>query len=164
MLRSSRRPLAPSAGRFRSSTHCPNPPITIMTMTDGGHHSPRPTNDNHDDDGGYHSTSHPALPHRRTWGQRTHMRKTYGSQAPAQRTRRRTTYGSRFMSIAAAVTPQDQGATMARRIRTNLTELVVPAHKVGEPPGFIQEMKTILFGSCASCLVFSCIWCSDTIQ
>jgi hypothetical protein len=50
---------------------------------------------------------------------------------------------------------QDQGAspstTALQRARTGLSNLLVPEHKVGKPPGFVRELKTIMFGSCAFC-------------
>lgn len=45
--------------------------------------------------------------------------------------------------------------TMLQRVKSTVSNLLVPEHKVGKPPGFMHELKTILFGSCAYyCLIF----------
>ncbi|KAF9649861.1 calcium/proton exchanger, partial [Thelephora ganbajun] len=44
----------------------------------------------------------------------------------------------------------DQGApsiTMIERVKTNISKLLVPDYRVGKAPGFVRELRTILFGS-----------------
>ena len=36
-------------------------------------------------------------------------------------------------------------------VGTTLSKLLKPERKVAKPPGFKHEMRSILFGSCASC-------------
>lgn len=65
-------------------------------------------------------------------------------------------YGRRTTGRATVAT-QDQVAspTMTmRRTRTNLSDLLVPEHKVGKAPDRIQELRTILSGSRASLLPY----------
>ena len=105
------------------------------------------TDNDHDNDGGHHSPSHPV-----PLNPFPDSRSKSGRRTSAQSFRRRTTFGSRPVSVANTVATQDQGAsqtTMLERVRTNMSTLLVPGHKVGKPPGFVRELKTILFGSCA---------------
>jgi hypothetical protein len=36
--------------------------------------------------------------------------------------------------------------TRLQRAKTSISVLLSPEHKVGDPPGFVQELKNILFG------------------
>lgn len=63
----------------------------------------------------------------------------------------------RTISTASTPNTQNLGAPpMARlqRVKTSLSFLFAPEHRVGEPPGFIREVKNILFGTCTCCTPF----------
>ena len=58
------------------------------------------------------------------------------------------------MSIPNPVNSQDRpasSATSVQRVGAALSKLLKPKRKVGKAPGFTHELRTILFGSCASC-------------
>lgn len=128
------------------------------------------TDNDFDDDGGYHSPTHTAPPSPFVdppiYPPRYPPR--YRRRTGAQSGRRRTTFGSRSEAEPRPVTAtSEQGTpsiTMIQRMKTNISTLLVPGHKVGDPPGFVRELKTILFGSCASYwLISERVWFSDPV-
>ena len=112
------------------------------------------TDNDTDNDGGHHSPSHIVSP--RSFSDAYPKR---GYRTSAQSTRRRMTYGGRTTSVVNSVNTLGQAAppttTMLQRARMGFSNLLVPGHKIGKPPGFVRELKTILFGSCASCYPIS---------
>ena len=65
----------------------------------------------------------------------------------------RMTDDDRTTGIANSVNTQDRWAsptTLVQRLETTLSKLSKPGRKVGKAPGFTRELRTILFGSCAS--------------
>jgi hypothetical protein len=65
--------------------------------------------------------------------------------------RARSTWGGDgIMNGVNSATPQNHGVTKLQRVRARFATLLVPEYKVGQPPGFMRELKTILFGTCAS--------------
>ena len=63
------------------------------------------------------------------------------------------TDGDRTTSVVNPVSAQDRQAsstTSVHIVGTTLSKLFKPERKVGKAPGFTHELKTILFGSCAS--------------
>ena len=104
------------------------------------------TDNDTDNDGGHHSPSHPAPP--RSFSDTPRP----GRRTSAQSARRRMTYGGRATTIPSFAN-RDPGAsslTIVQKARSTLSTLLVPEHKVGKPPGFFQELRTIVFGSCES--------------
>ena len=120
----------------------------LPLQTSPSHHTDNET----DNDGGHHSPSHQVPP--RSFSDIPRP----GRRTSAQSFRRRMTYGGRAASISGSVAtqhnPNGSSLTVLQRARSTLSTLLVPGHKVGKPPGFMHELKTILFGSCASyCLI-----------
>ena len=150
------------AAKIHYSDHITPSPQVVDILT----RSPPPlqrTVPDFDDEGGHHSPSHP-VPHKSKTDEYPRRGRT-----SAQSTRRRMTYGGRATGMPNFFSTQGQGAspstTMLQRARTGFSNLLVPGHKVGKPPGFVREMKTILFGSCASCcpIFLECIRRSDAV-
>jgi hypothetical protein len=62
------------------------------------------------------------------------------------------TDGGHTTSIAGSIGTQNRRAssmTLVQRTGTTMSKLFKPERKVGKPPGFMRELRTILFGSCA---------------
>lgn len=138
----------PTVKYFDQLTTSPDPSNdTFQLQTSRSQHT-----DNEDNDDGHHSPSHTVPP--RSFSDIPRP----GRRTSAQSVRRRMTYGGRATSVPGSVSTQDPGAsalTMVERAKSSLSNLLVPEHKVGEAPGFLRELRTIMFGSCASCcLIF----------
>lgn len=91
-----------------------------------------------------------------------------GRRTAAQLFRRRIRRHRTPTSLTNTANTQDQGAlseTRLQRVGASISGLLVPEHQVGEPPGFVREVKNILFGSCASWCpsVFGYMWSSHTV-
>ena len=108
-----------------------------------------PARDNdHSDEGGYSARSHTFPP-----SSVTEQIPRPGRYTLAQSTRRRTTLRAPAANRTSTVnteTPSSPPGTKLQRFKTGLGNLVTPGHKVGDSPGFVQELKSILFGTCAS--------------
>jgi len=65
----------------------------------------------------------------------------------------RITDGGRTTSIMNSISARDRrtsSAVSVQRVGKTLSKLFKPERKVGKAPGFTSELRTILFGSCAS--------------
>lgn len=110
--------------------------------------------DDRSDVEGYSTRSQPFPPNSRTGKVPRPGRRTL-----AQSTRRRTTLRTTTVNRTNTVSTQNPSippGTRLRLFKTSLANLVTPSHKVGESPGFMRELKSILFGTCASrhCICF----------
>jgi len=140
-------------------TTSPDPAVDVPQLQ---HPAPHPTIDNDpDNEGGHRSPSHPVPP--KSFSEPSTKP---GRRTSSQSFRRRTTWGGLNTSVANSNTTQDRDApstTILQRARTNFSNLFVPEHKVGKAPGVMRELRTILFGSCASwCLI--CLWVSEVLM
>lgn len=108
------------------------------------HSSSHHTNDN-DPDSEAHSPFHAPLP--RSTSEPQHGRR----RTSAQSSRRRATWGGRRPIAEVDTDPKEKAspkAPLLERVRTTMSTLFVPEHKVGKPPGLARELRTIIFGSC----------------
>lgn len=106
------------------------------------------TTDNDLDNDGYHSPSHSAP--QRSFTEPQYRRSRYTG---AQSTRRRMTYGGWGARAENPATTNEKSistTSLAQTIRTKVSTLFKPGHKVGRSPGFFRELRTIILGSCAS--------------
>ena len=119
------------------------------------HSSSYHTNDNdHDGEASYYpprSTTDPYQNRRRT---------------SAQSSRRRMTWGGHNASAETPIGSKDKASSkmpLLQRVRTKMSSLLVPEHRVGKPPGFGRELRTIVFGSCESPALSasSYVWFTD---
>lgn len=81
-----------------------------------------------------------------------------GRHTSAQSPRRRTAWGSPSVNMTNPAAPEHRDTpskTKFQRIKESLASLLVPDHKVGEPPGFVRELKSILFGTWFNVLLFT---------
>lgn len=73
--------------------------------------------------------------------------------------------GGRNANTAGTISAQDRrasSATLVQRVGTTLSVFLSPKCKVGKAPGLTRQLRTILFGSCAShAPAFPTVWCSD---
>lgn len=102
-------------------------------------------------EGGYHSPFHTVPPKSLSEPQR------HGRRSSAQSFRRRMTWGGQRVGVENPVDTEMNSSTtsLVQRVRTKVSTLFVPEHKVGEAPGILRELRTIIFGSCASdCLIY----------
>jgi hypothetical protein len=107
-----------------------------------------PARDNDHSDEGYSALSHTFPP-----SSQTGQVPSPGRYTLAQSTRRRTTLRAPTVNRTNSVgnkTPSIPPGTKLQRFKTGLNNLVTPGHKVGDSPGFVRELKSILFGTCAS--------------
>ena len=107
------------------------------------------TDNDHD---GYHSPSH-------STPQRSASEPPYGhepgSYTSSQSFRRRMTYGGWGAKPERPVNINKKNfsastVSLVQSVKTKVSNLFVPGHKVGKAPGFLLELRTIVFGSCTS--------------
>lgn len=112
----------------------------------------RATHDNDRSDKGGHSAPSQALPPNSHTGQALKL----GHYALALSARRRTTLRAPSVNRTNTVSTQSLSVahgTRFQRFKASLANLVTPGHKLGESPGFVRELKSILFGTCSPTII-----------
>ena len=113
------------------------------------------TTDNDPDNDGHHSPSHSVPP-------RSFSEPQYGPHryTSAQSFRRRMTYGGWGAKTERPVNINKKNfstISLVQSVKTKVSGLFVPEYKVGKAPGLMLELRTIVFGSCASTRPI-CFW------
>jgi hypothetical protein len=128
-------------------TTSPQPSADAFSLQDLSLHH---TADNDPDHEGYHSPSHPApIPPRSA----TDPQHRGGRHTSAQSFRRRMTFGGWGAKQERPLETNEKNVSkisLAQTVRKKVSSLFVPEHRVGKAPGIWRELRTIIFGSCAS--------------
>lgn len=151
-LSSSGRAAKPSVKYADNITTSPQTaPDTFSLQHSSSHH----TADNDPDNEAYHSLPHPVPP--RSLSEQYNRR---GRRTSAQSFRRRVTFGgwgAKGKRPTEANEKSVSTTSLVQTVRTKVSTLFVPEHKVGKAPGIMRELRTIIFGSCTSCRPI-CFW------